>query len=225
MGFSWVRLLKCAPFIPCVHKPDLTVVPSATLFAWGRCRLVRQVVARDGEHRGGTPRFRVGHSNRCRRCAAGGAPVHSGLSAPGDPGRDGPGRRRPDDLRGNPELRSLGLPDLRQGPRHLLPRHRLCRDDRELGQRPHLRGRPIPVVLPPGGRRPVRKHRGAVVALRLPEYVRVLLRRHRGIPHLAQSRSSHDGSGHRHRGRSSGSSSSCPRSGGSTSRSSTSPTS
>ena len=185
---------------------------------------MRQVVARDGEHRGGIPRFRVGHSNRRRRCAAGGAPLHSGLSAPGDPGRDGPGRRRPDDLRRNPELRSLGLPDLRQGPRHLLPRHRIRLDDRELGQRPHLRGRPIPLVLPPGGRRPVREHRGAVVALRLPEYVRVLLRRHRGIPHLAEParltrpRSSASRP-------SSGSSSSCPRSGGSTSRSSTSPTS
>ena len=53
-------------------------------------------------------------------------------------------------------------------------------------ERPDLRGRPIPVVLPPRGRRPVRKHRGAVVALRLPEHVRVLLRRDRGVPDLAQ---------------------------------------
>ena len=55
------------------------------------------------------------------------------LSAPGDPGRDGARRRRPDDLHGDAGLRPRGLPDLRQGPRHLLPRHRLRLDDRELG--------------------------------------------------------------------------------------------
>ena len=47
-------------------------------------------------------------------------------------------------------------------------------------ERPDLRGGPIPVVLPPPGRRAVREHRGAVAALRLPEHVRVFLRCDRG---------------------------------------------
>ena len=83
-------------------------------------------------------------------------------------------------------LRPRRLPDLRQGARHLLPRHRLYLDDRQLGRRPGLRRGPIPVVLPPRRRRAVREHRRAVAALRLPQHVRVLLRRHRGLPDRAQ---------------------------------------
>ena len=46
--------------------------------------------------------------------------------------------------------------------------------------------RPIPVVLPPRRRRPVREHGRALDALRVSEHVRVLLRRHRGLQDLAQ---------------------------------------